>query len=188
MLDLIVSHYVFRNFPDSPEGEMTDIKSALVSGRMLKEVGEELGIGRFLKLSKGERNAIREQREGKWILAQVIEAIIGGIYLDRGLGGAELFVLEHIIPKVQKAIAEMWYHDSKRLLQEIAQERLDITPHYQTMGHSCPDDKKVWSIGVFLGEERVGMGEGQDKQDAEREAARQALAKKFGITVSKFKS
>ncbi len=179
-LGFIVTQYLFKHFPQEGEGVLTNLRSALVNTRTLSEVGEEIGIAEFILMSKGEREQfIQEAASRRRIMANAIEALVGAIYLDRNLGTVEIFILEYLIPKLQGIMAKMTILDPKSFLQELAQEKLRVTPRYETISREGPEHDVCWTMGVFLGERMIGQGQGKNKAEAEQEAARQALVKEF---------
>lgn len=172
VLELIVTDYLYAHYPN-PEGELTAWRAALVNAKMLAKIAERLHMNDFLLLSKGEAKDKGKARQV--ILANAIEAFIGAIYLDKGYAAASPFVHEHIIPELTNIIAQQSYKDAKSMFQELAQEKKGITPRYIVLKEWGPDHAKNFSIGVFLNDEQVGVGEGISKQDAQQSAAEDAL-------------
>lgn len=176
VLELAVTGYLYRNYPQKPEGELTNWRAALVNAKILSEISKDLGLNDFLLLSKGEQKELGKARQ--YILANVLEALIGSIYLDRGYGTAEEFIGKNIIIKLPDIIEKGLFRDTKSCFQEEAQERVGITPNYKVLEEWGPDHVKHFIIGVFLGEESVAKGEGSSKQEAEEKAAKNALTVK----------
>lgn len=172
VLELAVTEYLYQNFPN-PEGDLTTWRAALVNAQTMAAVAEELGINDYLFLSKGEVKSIGKARQ--MILANALEAVIGAIYLDKGYPAAREFVEHRIIIQLAEILKKGLWRDAKSQFQEAAQERLGITPTYQVLEESGPDHVKFFRMGVYLGEEFVAEGEGSSKQEAEQEAARNAL-------------
>lgn len=178
VLELVVTEYLYQNF-DNPEGELTNWRAALVNGEMLATVADELGIEEFLLMSRGEKKDTGKARQ--YLLANAIEAIIGSIYLDSGYENAKKFVISNIVAHLDKIIETKSYLDPKSYFQEMAQEHDQITPHYQVLKEWGPDHEKNFLVGVFLEDEKIAEGEGLSKQEAQREAAANALkAKNWG--------
>ncbi len=178
VLELSVTDFLFKKFPKKPEGEMTSLRSALVNAITLSKVAESLGLNEFLLLSKGE--AKDEGRARQYILANVIEALIGAIYLDRGYDIAREFIDKNVHVLIDEVIEYKKFIDSKSLFQEMAQEHMSITPRYDLIKESGPDHNKIFTVGVFLGDIHIATGEGKSKQEAETQAAYKGLiAKKW---------
>jgi ribonuclease-3 len=178
VLELSVTRYLFDNY-DNPEGELTNWRAALVKGDTLAEVADELGVEKFLLMSRGERRDMGRAR--RYRLANVIEAIIGAIYLDRGFEEADKFIKKNIIARLSGIIENKSYLDSKSYFQQKAQEEMHITPHYEVIAEDGPDHDKTFVVGVFVGEEKVAEGKGASKQEAQREAAKRGLEVKKWI-------
>ena len=172
--ELVTTEYLYAQFPDCGEGDLTTFRSALVKGKHLSEVANELGIGQYLLLSRGEEKS--GGREKNYILANAIEAIIGAMYLDRGFAVAHKFISNFILKNLGDIIRQGLHHDSKSKLQEISQEKRGVTPRYDVLSDSGPDHNKVFEVGVFIGEELIGKGTGSSKQKAEQAAATDALS------------
>lgn len=172
VLELISTRYLYENYPH-PEGELTNFRSALVNYRMLSEIARKLKLEEFLLMSKGEAKDTGRARQV--ILANALEAVIGAIYLDSGYEAAKEFVLRDIIVELPLIINEGTYLDPKSKLQEIIQEKQGVTPTYQVISEQGPDHDKVFLVGVFIGNTRVGEGKGPSKQEAEVAAAENAL-------------
>lgn len=181
VLELIVTHYLYHEFSDTPEGELTAYRAALVNTQTLSSVAGELGMNDFLLLSKGEAKDTGRART--YILANTFEAFLGALYLDQGYAAAERFVEAHLFPRTQEVIEKKLWKDDKSRLQEEAQERVSITPHYEVLSAVGPDHAKQFTIAVFLGEEKVAEGIGSSKQEAEQQAAEKALVAKNWQTL-----
>ncbi len=176
VLELVITDFLYKRFADSNEGEMTALRSALVNADTCSLVAQKLGANEFLLLSKGETKDTGRARQ--YILANTLEAIIGAIYLDQGYDAAKDFILTHIAPLTEEIVKGGAWIDSKSLLQEKVQEQVGITPLYKTAKESGPDHDKHFTVRVYVGDEMYGEGEGKSKQDAEQEAARNALESK----------
>lgn len=175
VLELVVTEYLYRNYPD-PEGELTALRASLVNSKMLAKVGLALGINDFLLLSKGESKD--QGRARQYILTDAVEAIIGAAYLDQGYRAASKFIHKFILSELGNIIKKKLHKDAKSLFQELAQEKTGITPFYDVLKEWGPDHKRHFKVGVFLAGEMVGEGEGVSKQEAQQEAARDAIEKK----------
>lgn len=175
VLELSVTDYLYRNYPN-PEGELTSWRASLVNSKMLATIGTKLELNEFLLLSRGE--AKDSGRARQYILTNAVEAIIGAIYLDRGYEFASEFVHKFILPELSNIIEKKLHKDAKSLLQELAQEKMSITPAYKVLDEWGPDHDRHFKIGVFLDKEMAGEGDGVSKQEAQQSAAENALNNK----------
>jgi len=173
VLELVVTEYLYQNYPKKSEGELTNWRAALVNAKILAAVAQDLDFNDFLLLSRGEEKEMGKARQ--YILADVFEALIGAIYLDQGYKACQDFIKKYLIKELPEIIKKELYKDAKSRFQEEAQERVKITPTYKVLEEWGPDHAKHFIIGVFLGEELVATGEGSSKQEAEEEAAKKAL-------------
>ena len=178
VLELIITEHLYNNY-ENPEGELTSWRSALVNGEMLAKVASGLGVEKYLLMSRGE--AKDKGRARQYLLANALEAIIGAIYLDQGYEVAKKFVLENVAIKLNEILEKKLYLDPKSFFQEKAQENSKVTPSYRVTKEWGPDHDKHFIVGVYLGEELVAEGEGNSKQEAQREAARKGLEEKGWI-------
>jgi len=176
VLELIVTEYLFEKYPKKPEGELTNWRAALVNAKMLSEVAREMGFSDFLLLSRGETKELGKARQ--YILANTFEALIGSIYLDLGYKACRELIKKYLISRLPEIIKKGLFRDAKSCFQEEAQERTGITPTYKVLKEWGPDHAKHFIIGVFLNSELAGQGEGSSKQEAEDEAAKDALKTK----------
>ncbi len=177
VLELVVTEHLFHNYPEKPEGDLTNWRAALVNTKMIASVAKRLGLGKYLLLSNGEK---RERGKAKqYMLADTFEALIGAIYLDGGYRDAQKFIKDNLLIELPKIISLELFKDPKSELQEIAQEKVGITPTYEIIEESGPDHDKKFKMGVFLEEKKIGEGEGGSKKEAEEAAAKEALKKKF---------
>ncbi len=170
VLEIIVTEYLFNNYPDTPEGDLTNWRASLVNFKMLAQVAGELEIEKYLYLSKGESKD-KNSKARQYILANAMEALIGAIYLDQGIRAAKKFVKEVILSKLENILANQLYLDPKSKFQEKAQELYGITPHYKVLSESGPDHAKHFQVGLYLDEELISEGEGTSKQEAQIDAA-----------------
>jgi ribonuclease III len=174
VLELVVTDYLYRNYPN-PEGDLTNWRSALVKTESLASVATKLGIAQYFKLSRGEAKG--NARSHALISANAVEAIIGAIYLDQGYDTASKFISDHIISTLPDILASGSWMDPKSKFQEIAQEKYGFTPNYRVMEESGPDHDKIFTVGVFVGDQLFGQGSGSSKQAAQQVAAQGALKK-----------
>jgi len=143
---------------------------------MLSSIGRELNFSDYLLLSHGE--AKEEGKARDYILANTVEAFIGALYLDQGLKNSGKFITTYILSKLAGVLEDELFLDSKSRFQELAQEKAAITPTYTVLKEWGPDHAKHFHIGVYLDKELVANGEGSSKQEAEQNAAKNALAEK----------
>ena len=174
VLELAVTDYLYKNYPN-PEGELTAWRAALVNAKTLAKIAEELNFNQYILLSRGEAKDTGKARQV--ILANAFEAFLGALYLDRGYEESAVFIGKYILPILPAIIKEQSYKDAKSLFQEIAQDKKGVTPKYSVLKEWGPDHAKTFRMGVFLGDELTGEGEGVSKQDAEQDAAKDALMK-----------
>lgn len=173
VLELVVTEDLYKRYPDKSEGELTNWRAALVNSKMLAKVAEDVGLNDFLLLSRGEGKEVGKARQ--YILANSFEALVGSIYLDLGYEAAEKFIKKYLIVNLEDIIKTGSYKDSKSHFQEEAQEMVGLTPIYKVIKEWGPDHKKNFTVGVYLGKELVAEGQGSSKQEAEEEAAKEAL-------------
>jgi len=173
VMELIVTEDLYKQYPEKPEGDLTNWRASLVNAKMLTSVAERLGFNDFLLLSRGEAKEGGKARA--YILANTFEALVGAIYLDSGYTPAEKFIKNYLISRLPDIIENRLYKDAKSDFQEVAQDKVGVTPMYKVIKESGPDHEKNFIVGVFLGEELVAEGEGSSKQEAEESAAKSAL-------------
>lgn len=174
VLELVVTDFLYCNYKN-PEGELTNWRAALVNRQILADIALKLDISKDLLLSRGETRGGEKSR--RIILANAIEAVIGAIYLDRGLAVTKKFIEKNILNLLPEIIEKKLYIDAKSNLQEVIQDRLSITPVYKVISEKGPDHAKHFKIGVYASEKIIGKGEGSSKQEAQQKAASDALQK-----------
>ena len=172
VLELVVTEYLYKKYPN-PEGELTNWRASLVNSNMLSEIARDLKIEAYLYLSKGEAKDA-DSKARQYILANAMEAIIGAIYLDKDYKVAQKFIDDNIIVKLPHILEHKLFQDPKSRFQEIAQDKVGVTPTYKVLEESVPDHASHFIVGLFLKKELVAKGEGSSKQDAKVEAAHQA--------------
>ena len=172
VLEMVTSDFLFRTY-DEPEGVMTAWRSAMVRTESIGASGEELGYEPLVRLSKGEKHG--SSRARAVILADCFEAVIGAIYLDQGYDAAKAFIEKHIVTKIDKIIEEGSWRDPKSYLQELSQHIDAATPVYHLIDESGPDHDKTFVVGVYIGKQLKGHGSGHSKQEAEGNAAAEAV-------------
>lgn len=172
ILSLVTSDYIFKNFPNYPEGELTKLRASLVCEKQLCVFSKKLGIGDFMKLSRGEQHSGGRTRPS--ILADIFEAICAAIYLDSSLIEASEFILKFIVPALNNPVLPD-IHDYKTDLQEIVQKNPEETIEYVLVKESGPDHDKRFTFEAKINNNVVGYGTGKSKKEAEQHAAREAL-------------
>ncbi len=176
VLELVVTDFLYKKYPESPEGTLTAYRSALVNAIIISEIAQEIGMNDFLLLSKGEAKDTGKARQ--YILANTFEAYIGALYLDQGYQKADEFITKVLFPRVETIVSQKLWRDAKSLIQEKAQEHHGITPSYKVLNETGPDHDKHFTIAVMFGDEEIATGKGKSKQEAEQRAAQEALARK----------
>lgn len=169
ILEFWVSHYLYKNFSNYLEGDLTNLRSLTVCTDNLAKIAKEINLGNFVRLSKGEEN--HGGKENPSILADTFESLIGAIFLDAGLDAIDNFLITYIEPSIQEIAKQKIYKDPKSVFQEIAQAKEGITPHYETISESGPDHQKVFTVGVYLNKKQNATGSGNSKQRAEEAAS-----------------
>ncbi len=175
VLELVVTEYLYHEYTN-PEGDLTSWRAALVNGEMLAGISKNLGVEEFLLMSKGEAKDTGRARQ--YLLANAMEAIIGALYLDQGYDASKDFILRVIVSHLPEVFEQKLYADPKSEFQEQAQTRLGMTPSYRVLSESGPDHDKCFTAGAYVGDDLVAEGAGNSKQEAQREAAKNALKKK----------
>lgn len=176
VLEIVVTEYLYLNFTDRPEGDLTSWRASLVNSKMLYEISPSLGIEDFLYLSKGEARD-KDKKSRHFILADAIEAIIGAIYLDQGMEVAKDFIIINIVSQLDKILENQSFLDPKSHFQEKAQEIKGITPHYEILKEEGPDHDKTFTVGLYLNDNIICQGLGSSKQEAQIDAAAKGIKK-----------
>jgi ribonuclease III len=179
VIELIVTDYLFREYPNHTEGELTAYRSALVNAVIMSEVAHELGMNDYLLLSKGEQKDNGRARQT--ILANTYESFVGALYLDQGYEVCKRFITTSLLPRLTEIIKHKLWRDAKSQVQEEAQDKLGVTPSYRVVGESGPDHDKFFTIGIFFGDKKIAEGKGRSKQEGEQKAATAALEMKGWI-------
>lgn len=172
VLGLIVAEFLYLNFPEIPEGDLSYLRSRLVEAGSCRVYVQKLGIDHFLLLGKGERMSGARGKES--ILADFFEALFGAIFLDGGLEAAKKFLFSNFLPEIQEILkgpVSNW----KAMLQDFCQKTYKTTPIYKVMEEIGPDHSKQFRISVHVQGEQVGEGMGSSKKEAQQAAASNAL-------------
>lgn len=173
VLSLIISSILYSLRPSDNEGDLTNLRSYIVKTTSLAIASEKLGLGNYLRLSKGEE--LSGGRTNPQLLANTFEALLGAIYLDQGYEEAQKFVKETLLPIFEEEVKSGPPKDAKSNLQEIAQNLTKQAPKYKILETKGPDHAKEFKVGVFIQGELKGEGMGSSKQVAEEAAATEAL-------------
>ncbi|MFG0257894.1 MAG: ribonuclease III [Phycisphaerales bacterium JB043] len=172
ILGMVVCEYLYDNFPNALEGQLTKIKSAVVSRQTCAEIANALDLGGFLEIGKG----MQTHRELPLsLLAALVEAIIGAIFVDSGLESARVFIMEHFGPIADRAARSGHHENFKSVLQQYVQEFHQDTPVYVLLDEQGPDHAKCFEVCVQIGSTRHGSSWGASKKQAEQQAALNAL-------------
>ena len=172
VLELVVTDHLYREY-DEPEGILTSWRSALVRTESIGEAGAALGYEPLLRLSRGEKRG--SDRARQQILANAFEALIGAIYLEKGYDIAAEFIANNILNKLEGILETESWRDPKSHLQEVSQSADGMTPQYRVIEEVGPDHEKIFTLGVYVGNELMGTGTGHSKQIAQQQAATAAL-------------
>lgn len=173
VLELVVTEALFKNYPDAAEGKMTVLRAALVNYQILAKIGGEIRLEEFILMSKGERGGSPKAKEV--ILANAMEALVGSLYLDGGIDNARKFIDRFILSHLKEVLETGSYRDAKSELQEMIQDKIKVTPSYKVLEETGPAHERQFKIGVYFGNDLIAEGRGASKQEAEVEAAKEAL-------------
>lgn len=178
VLGFVTAAFLFAEHPDSPEGELTRLRAALVCEQSLHEVAKSLELGKYLRLGNGEESCGGRSRAS--ILADATEAVIAAVYLDGGLDAASALIHRVLLDRVCEQTVEEERRDYKTVLQELIQRQPNHKINYRMASESGPDHDKTFRFEVLLDGAVVGHGTGRSKKEAEQMAARDALGKLRG--------
>jgi ribonuclease III len=171
VLGLVITDMAYRAFPELPEGDLAKLRAAMVNMTTLADLGREIELGAELKLGKGED--LSGGREKASILADGVEAVLGAIYLDRGLRATQQLIERLFWPRITAYVRGEGERDYKTILQEFAAQDLGRLPEYRVVERG-PDHQKEFTATVYLADEQFGTGTGRSKKEAEQRAAREA--------------
>jgi ribonuclease-3 len=171
VLEIISSEFLYHNYPDVPEGQLTKLRASIVCEPTLAMCTQEMNLGEYLYLGKGEDQTGGRMR--KSVLSDALEAVIGAIYLDGGFANAKEFVEKYILTDIEH---KKLFYDSKTILQEVVQGEHEQL-RYELVGESGPDHAKSFAVEVWIGNQKISEGSGQTKKAAEQDAAYHALIK-----------
>lgn len=170
VLELVTSDFLFRGSPDIPEGELTKLRASMVCEPSLAFCARDLELGQFILLGRGEEATGGRERDS--IISDVMEAVIGAVYLDGGMEPAKTFIDRFILSDLED---KRLFYDSKSSLQELVQGSLKKDVSYELLEESGPEHNKTFRVSVHMGGECLGTGEGKTKKAAEQQAAYRAL-------------
>lgn len=175
VLQLSISEYLFSKYTNKSEGELTKRRALIVCENSLHEIAKRWGIGRYIKMSKGEE--LTGGRERVSILADCVEAIIAAVYIDSGFQVAKEFVIDNFKETIEKAIKNKIILDYKTKLQEVMQKNGDISIEYVLTKHEGPPHRRKFYTQVSVDDKVLGKGIGYSKKESEQNAAQEALKK-----------
>ena len=175
ILGMLVAEYLYRNFPDRPEGELTRMRADMVCEKTLAAVANRIGLGKHLLLGNGEEQGGGRTRDS--ILADAVESVIAASFLDGGMEAAQRFIRQFIL--VEVPVTKLHNVDYKTALQELVQQKKNQVLSYTLVGESGPDHDKHFDVEVKLNGKVVGIGSGSSKKRAEQDAARAAIEALF---------
>ncbi len=173
VLSIVVSDYIYKKYPNLPEGELTKIRASLVCEKSLSQFSAELKIGEYLLLGKGEQKGGGAKRPS--ILADAFEAVLAAMYLDGGMEVAKKHVLRFVVKELENNNEYDAFHDYKTMLQEIIQKNPEEKLSYVLAGESGPEHDKSFTVDIMINTNKIGTGVGHSKKQAEQAAAKQAL-------------
>lgn len=174
ILGLIVSEYLYRLFPQTPEGELSYLRSRLVEASSCVAYLQKLGVEQYILLGKGER--MNDGRGRETILSDLFEAIIGAVYLDGGLEAAKQFLFSNFDTEIESILRKP-AHNWKALLQDYCQKQFQQAPTYVVISQEGPEHSKTFTISVKINDRELGVGHGQSKKEAQQAAAEDALTR-----------
>jgi len=173
VLGLVTCEQLYLRFPEYQEGELTKIKSVVVSRRTCARISKHLNLGDYLFLGKGMNIHAAVPAS---LLADVYESLVAAIYLDGGLEAASQFIIKYLGPEIDHVVEESHGGNFKSLLQQVAQRELGNTPQYQLLDEKGPDHSKCFKIAAVVGRHHYPAAWGRNKKEAEQKAAMNALA------------
>jgi ribonuclease-3 len=182
VLGLITCEQLYLRFPDYQEGDLTKIKSVVVSRRTCARFSKALNLGPYLFVGKG-MNHVHESAVPASLLADVYESLVAAIYLDGGLEAARTFILRHLGPEIEEVAEGAHGGNFKSLLQQVAQREFNATPQYLLLDEKGPDHSKCFKIAAVIGRQTYAGAWGRNKKEAEQRAAMNALAQVNGDPV-----
>lgn len=174
VLGLLMAEHLYNHLPDTPEGDLSFLRSRLVEAEACVSYMQKLRVAQYILLGKGEKRNDGRGRDS--IHADLFEAIIGAIFLDGGLVAAHQFLFTNFLTDIE-AILKTPLRNWKALLQDLCQRQFQQPPHYKVISEAGPDHSKIFQIAVMIGDQELGRGEGSSKKEAQQAAAADALTR-----------
>lgn len=173
VIDIVVADMLYRRFPEASEGQLTQLRAALVRTEALAQIGAQFRLGEFLRIGHGEEISGGRQRLTN--LCRGFEAVVGAIFVDRGLDTVVDAIMPPMLKLLDETIADRLHIDARSELQELTQGRLNIIPTYEVVASAGPEHDKEFRVQVALGDNVIARGSGRSKRSAAQAAARAAL-------------
>ncbi len=180
VLELVSSEYLFKKYPTKAEGEMTKLRASMVCEKSLAITAREIGLGEYIYFGRGEEKCGGRDRDS--IIADVVEGIIGAIFLDSGIENAKSFINDYVLKDIEH---KSLFYDCKTTLQELVQKEKNHELKYIVTSESGPDHNKIFEVQALLDGNVIGAGNGKSKKDAEQNAAYDAILAIKGRKVLK---
>jgi len=175
VLGLLTAACFYRQFEDEAEGFLTSLRSQTASGKALANLAENIGLGGFMRIGKGEEASGGRKRASN--LADALEAVVGAAYVDGGTKAAERVFKQIFHPWIERLTGDVWADNPKGRLQEYCQRRWRKSPSYRTLKREGPEHSRRFTVEVSVGGKKYGRGRASNKQEAEIRAAEKTLAK-----------
>jgi ribonuclease-3 len=172
VIGLIIAEYLYNLLPDCDEGELTKVKSMVVSTDGLADAAKVCGLDRFLAVGRG---ILMKDTVPRSLIADVFEGVVGAVYLDRGYETVRLYVLDLLRPHIEEALSDRGARNFKSVLQQVSQRDFGDTPYYELLRESGPDHSRVFEVVAVVGKRRFPVGRAPTKKEAEQSAAKLAL-------------
>ena len=165
VLELIISEVLFVNYPEKSEGELTNIRAAAVRTESLAAESRNLGLGEYLKMSKGEEDSGGKDKD--YLLANTFESVLGALYLDQGFEVCQQYLTRTLLKKIPTIVEQNLFIDPKTQAQEMIQAQFKVTPLYEVVKEEGPDHDKIFTVALIVNNREIGRGTGSSKQKAE---------------------
>lgn len=175
VLGFVIAEHIYHRYPELSEGGMTSLRAAVVRAQMLAQLADEIHLGEYLLMSRGEESGGGRSRPA--ILASAFEALLGAMLIDQGFGATRDFIIAQMAGVLDTIVRDRLGHDDKSSLQEVIQGLLGITPSYRIVATTGPDHQPLFTVEVSAGEQVLGSGSGRNKREAEQAAAAEALSR-----------
>lgn len=172
ILGMVVCERLYHQYPEYSEGELTKIKSVVVSRDTCARLSDGLSLNEHLLLGKG---MAADPTVPRSVLAAAFESLVAAIYMDGGMSSAERFILEHVVPEIEAAVSCEFGGNFKSLLQQLAQREHGVTPNYMLLDEKGPDHSKCFKIAAQIGAQRYAAAWGKSKKESEQRAAHNAI-------------